>query len=92
MHLIPFLVNDLFTIFYANCYFTRRFQSNTQYSTKGRTIRNHGGGGKIFQWMNFLFSGNCLHKFFSDVKALHDFFSTALLLSYFGSVYLQEFF
>ena len=34
---------------------------------KGRTIRNHrrgGGGVKIFQWMNFSFSANCLHAFF----------------------------
>ena len=30
-------------------------------------------------------------NFFFDVKALHDFFSTALLFM-FGSVYLQEFF
>ena len=41
-----------------------------------KVIRNHGRGGvKIFQWMNFFFSANCLHDFFfTDVKALHDFF------------------
>ena len=48
---------------------------------KGRTIRNHGRGIKIFQWMNFFFSPICLHEFFFDVEALHDFFfPTELLL------------
>ena len=42
---------------------------------KGRTIRNHRRGGvKIFQWVHFFFSTNCLHEFFFNVKALHDFF------------------
>ena len=40
----------------------------------------------------FLVQIVCMIFFFSDVKALHDFFSTALLLSYFDLVYWQEFF
>ena len=33
---------------------------------KGRTIRNHRRGAKIFQWMIFFFffGANCLHEFF----------------------------
>ena len=63
---------------------------NTQ--LRGGPLEITGGGVKIFQWMNFLFSGNCCINFFQTWRLCTIFFSTALLLSYFGSVYLQEFF
>ena len=43
-------------------------------SIRGGPLEIRGGWVKIFQWMHFSFSANCLHEFFFDVKALHDFF------------------
>ena len=82
----------------------RRTNCNSKVSiniVRGKPLEITGGRVKIFQWMIFLFfffffSANCLHEFFFfDVKlkfCTSFVFSTALLLSYFGSVYLQEFF
>ena len=54
-------------------------------SGKGQTIRNHGRGVNNFSVDEFFSRPVCLHIyiyffFFFDVEALHNFFSTELLL------------